>query len=55
MKFNIKKISILGLVAMFFVSAIMCCCFTQTVQAEEPTPSCHQMEHETESPQNTER
>jgi len=54
MKFNIKKLSILSLVALFFVSAIMCCCFTDTVQAEEPTPSCHQAEHETDSSQNIE-
>jgi len=49
MKFNLKKISILGLVAVFFVSAIMCCCFTDIVQAEELTPSCHQTTHESDS------
>ena len=54
MKVNLKSISILGLVAAFFVAAVMCCCFTNTVQAEEPTPSCHQAENETASPQSTE-
>lgn len=53
MKFSIKKLSILGLVTIFFVSAIMCCCFTHTVQAEEPTPSCHQTSQEKDSSKNT--
>jgi len=54
MKVDLKNILIFGLVSVFFVSAIMCCCFTDTVQAEELTPSCHQTEQETESSQNTE-
>ena len=40
MKFNLKKISIVGLVGVFFVSAIMCCCFTDTVQAVEDKRYC---------------
>jgi len=48
MKINVKKISILALMTLFFISAILCCCFTKKVQAEEPTPSCHQTTHESE-------
>jgi len=51
MKLNFKKLSILGLVGIFLFSTILCCCFTQTVEAEEPTPSCHQTTHESESSQ----
>jgi len=54
MKFNIKKLPILGLVGIFLLSAMMCCCFTNVVEAEELTPSCHQTEHKTDSSQNTE-
>ncbi len=54
MKFNLKNISILGLIALFFVSAIACCCLTDIVQAEESAPSCHQTTHDAESSQNTE-
>ena len=49
MKLTVKKLSILGLVAIFFVFIIMCCCFTDTVQAKSPTPSCHQTAQDTES------
>ena len=51
MKFNLRNISVLGLITLFFVSAILCCCLTDTVQAEESTPSCHQTTHESESSQ----
>ena len=54
MKFNLKNISSLGLIALFFVSAILCCCLTDTVQAEESTPSCHQTTHESGSSQSAE-
>lgn len=54
MKFNLKNISILGFIALFFVSAIACCCLTDTVQAEEPAPSCHQTAHESGSSQSAE-
>ena len=49
MKFSLKKILIFGLVAVFFVSVILCCCFTDTVQAKSPTPACHQTAQDTES------
>jgi len=49
---NLKKISIFGLTTVLFVSAIMCCCFTDTVQAEEPTPLCHPTSHEKDSTKN---
>ena len=54
MKFNIKKVSIFGLAAIFFASVMMCCCLTETVQAEEPASSCHQTFQETDSPQDKE-
>ena len=54
MNVNLKNISILGLVGLFFVSAIMCCCITKTVHAQELASSCHLTEHETDSRQNTE-
>jgi len=49
MKRNLKKLSILGIVGIFLLSTVLCCCFTTTVEAEEPTPSCHQTTHESES------
>jgi len=49
MRRNIKKLSILGIVGIFLFSTVLCCCFTKTVNAEEPTPSCHQTTHESES------
>lgn len=49
MKLNFKKISILGLVAIFVASAILCCCLSNAVQAEEPVPPCHQTSNETDS------
>ena len=51
MKLDIKKLSILGIVGIFLFSTILCCCFTQTVEAKELTPSCHQTTHESESSQ----
>jgi len=53
MKPNIKKLSILGLVGIFLLSTALCCCITKTVEAEEPTPSCHQSTHDTESSNST--
>jgi len=51
MKLNFKKLSILGLAGIFLFSAILCCCFTETVEAKESTPSCHQTTHDSESSQ----
>jgi hypothetical protein len=42
MKIRFQKLSVLALVAVFVVSAIVCCCFTRTVQADEVLPACHQ-------------
>ena len=53
MKLNFKKLSILGIVGIFMYSTVLCCCFTKTVEAEEPTPSCHQTTHESDSSQST--
>jgi len=53
MRLNIKKLSIFGIVGIFLFSTILCCCFTETVEAEEPTPSCHQTTHDTESSNST--
>ena len=53
MKLNFKKLSILGIVGIFLYSTALCCCFTKTVEAEEPTPSCHQTTHESDSSQST--
>lgn len=41
MKLNIKKLSILGLAGIFLLSVMLCCCFTDVVEAEESAPSCH--------------
>ena len=49
MKPNIKKLSILGLAGIFLLSAMLCCCFTNIVEAEEPAPFCHQTSHDAES------
>ena len=53
MKLNIKKLSILGLAGIFLLSAMLCCCLTNIVEAEEPTPSCHQTTHESGSSEST--
>ena len=53
MKINLKKLSIFGLVAVFLISAFLCCCFTNTVEAQEPTPSCHQTTHGEQPSQET--
>ena len=53
MMLNLKKLTIFGIVASVFFSGIFCCCFSNTAQAEESVPSCHQT-HETESSKNTE-
>lgn len=54
MKFNIKKLSILGLAGVFIVSAMLCCCFTNQVEAKEPVPSCHQTAQDSDSSNKTE-
>ena len=54
MRPNLKKISIAGLAAIFLISMIACCCLTNTVEAQEPVPSCHQTTQDTESSQSTE-
>lgn len=45
MKLTIKKLSIFGLAGIFLLSAMLCCCFTDTVQAKESAPSCHSTEN----------
>lgn len=54
MKFNLRKISILGLIAVFFLSALLCCCMTRIVEAREPVSSCHQSSRDEGTPQNNE-
>ena len=54
MKRNIKKLSIFSLVGIFLLSAMMCCCFTDIVQAGDSSSSCHQETHEAESSANGE-
>jgi len=54
MKLIIKKLSIFAFVGIFLFSVMMCCCFTNSAQAETQTPSCHQTTQDTESSQNTE-
>ena len=54
MKLNFKKISILGLTAVFISSAVLCCCIIKTVHAKEHVPSCHQTSHEADSSDNLE-
>ena len=50
MKNNLKKISVFGLIALFILSGILCCCLSTAVQAQEPIPTCHQTSHNTDSP-----
>jgi hypothetical protein len=49
MKNNLKKISVLGFIALFILSGIVCCCLSTAVQAQEPVSTCHQTSPDTDS------
>lgn len=52
MTFNFKKMTIYGVIAVFLVSAVMCCCLGKTVEAVEPVSSCHQTSQDANSSEN---
>lgn len=53
MKLKLHKFAVLGLVIPVFLSAIFCCCLTDSLHAQEPVPSCHSANHKSETPQHT--
>ena len=53
MRHKIKKCSIFVLAGIFIYSALICCCFTSIVEAEQIEPPCHQAAQDTESSKNS--
>lgn len=53
MKLELHKYAVLGLVIPVFLSAIFCCCLTDSLHAQQPEPSCHSTNHQSAAHQNT--